>query len=252
MEGNIKSFLETKGYGFINGNDNKSYFFHISDVLSSDQNLEEGAFVDFDEAATPKGYKALKVRVLSSNNYYERPIDEFYWSRKSAPSKYTTLHSGQLEFADENLENAREELKETALNLGFNAVVKVKYFKTTGCSGNYNYSIHHFRGDCCLLATKVACKDPNRIQKQEKENLAAISEISSKFRHYQKSKLIKKITLTAIFLPFVVYVALGLWNTYQEEIAIKKRIEQHQKNSPLPTYSRKGDFSNSKDINQQH
>ncbi|WP_415719450.1 cold-shock protein [Maridesulfovibrio sp.] len=240
MEGNIKSFLETKGYGFINGNDNKSYFFHISDVLSSEEKIEEGSFVNFDETATPKGYKALKVKILSSSNYYEQPIDKFYWSRKPIPSKYIILHSGQLEFADENLDNAREELEETALNLGFNAVVNVKYYTTTGCSGNYRYSIHHFRGDCCLLATKVACKDPNRIQKQEKENLAAISEINSKFEYYQKSKheeqlkkqkskLIKKITIAAIFLPFVVYVALGLWNTYQEELAIKERIEQHQK-----------------------
>lgn len=240
MEGNIKSFLETKGYGFIKGNDDKSYFFHISDVLSSEQKLEEGSFVDFDETATPKGYKALKVRVLSTSNYYEQPIDKFYWSRKPAPSKYTILHSGQLEFADENLDTAREELKETALNLGFNAVVNVKYHKATGCSGNYRYSIHHFRGDCCLLANKIACSNTNQIIEQEKTTLATIIKIKNRFGHYQrskheellkkqKSKLIQKITLTAIFLPFIIYVALGLWNTYQEELAIKQRIEQHHK-----------------------
>ena len=60
MEGTVKWFNRTKGFGFINGEDGNEYFVHYS-------SLKEGTFirdndkVSFDAAETEKGKQAQNV-----------------------------------------------------------------------------------------------------------------------------------------------------------------------------------------------
>ena len=86
MKGTIKTYLPEKKYGFIRGDDDKDYFFHESEFRNKShiENLCEEAFVNFDQQATPKGYKAKNCSLLDSSNVftYITP-DEFITSKSN-------------------------------------------------------------------------------------------------------------------------------------------------------------------------
>lgn len=66
MKGRIKNYNEQKGFGFILGNDNQDYFFHISDVNTFEP-LKIGDFVEFVPSENKKGQCAKKVKVSSKS-----------------------------------------------------------------------------------------------------------------------------------------------------------------------------------------
>lgn len=63
MEGTIKWFNRTKGFGFIEGDDGTEYFVHSSQVPEG-TTLNEGDKVSFDPAETEKGKQAQNVQLL--------------------------------------------------------------------------------------------------------------------------------------------------------------------------------------------
>ncbi|MFH1211941.1 MAG: cold shock domain-containing protein [Candidatus Woesearchaeota archaeon] len=60
MKGTVKFFNEMKGYGFINGEDGKSYFVHQSGI-SPGVVLKENDKVTFNVAQGDRGPKAVDV-----------------------------------------------------------------------------------------------------------------------------------------------------------------------------------------------
>jgi len=61
--GVIKKYNTDKGYGFIESN-NKSYFFHITDIPIKDQKqVIEGLHISFEEKESPKGMMALNITI---------------------------------------------------------------------------------------------------------------------------------------------------------------------------------------------
>ena len=61
--GTVKWFNNTKGYGFITGEDGTDVFVHYSDITSEGfKSLEEGDSVEFDVTQGAKGPKAANVR----------------------------------------------------------------------------------------------------------------------------------------------------------------------------------------------
>ena len=62
MNGNVKFFNPTKGFGFITAEDGKDYFVHISD-LPEGITLEEDDAVTFDVEQTDKGLKASNLKL---------------------------------------------------------------------------------------------------------------------------------------------------------------------------------------------
>lgn len=60
VEGTVKFFDETKHFGFINGDDGKSYFVHES-ALKEGVSISEGDRVTFDAVQGDKGPKAENV-----------------------------------------------------------------------------------------------------------------------------------------------------------------------------------------------
>ena len=66
MEGTVKWFNDTKGYGFITPSDGSSdLFVHYSDIEGSGRrSLQEGDKVEFETGQGDKGPKAMDVRVL--------------------------------------------------------------------------------------------------------------------------------------------------------------------------------------------
>ena len=62
MEGKVKFFVESKGYGFIKGDDDNDYFVHISQT--NEENLCEGDYVSFSSEKGPKGLCAKNVQKI--------------------------------------------------------------------------------------------------------------------------------------------------------------------------------------------
>lgn len=60
MNGKVKFFNQTKGFGFIAGEDGKEYFVH-STALNEGVSIDEGDSVTFEIEQGDKGPKAAKV-----------------------------------------------------------------------------------------------------------------------------------------------------------------------------------------------
>ena len=62
MTGRISFYNNTRGFGFINGKDGESVFFHISNVsVTKGALLEENQLVSYDVIETKKGKAAVDV-----------------------------------------------------------------------------------------------------------------------------------------------------------------------------------------------
>lgn len=60
MNGTVKFFNESKGFGFITGEDGKDYFVHISG-LKDGVSVQDGDEVSFDVEQGDRGPKAVNV-----------------------------------------------------------------------------------------------------------------------------------------------------------------------------------------------
>ena len=68
MQGTVKWFSDTKGFGFIAPDDGSADVFvhHAAIIGDGFKTLEEGAQVEFEVTQEPKGPKASNVRQLAS------------------------------------------------------------------------------------------------------------------------------------------------------------------------------------------
>lgn len=147
MEGTISSFLPSKGYGFLRGDDGRDYFVHGNDILER-QAVIEGQRVAFEEAATPKGYRARRVRpvALTGTVRYVLP-DEVLTSRSATLKGWEVLVRSHWIVAGSSRDSpdaAMRVLQEHARRIGATAVLEVAYSKTRGQEQGTGRGIHHF------------------------------------------------------------------------------------------------------------
>jgi CspA family cold shock protein len=63
--GRVKWFSDAKGYGFIEQEGGEDVFVHFSNIQGRGyRSLKEGQIVQFDIEQTPKGLRAVNVRVI--------------------------------------------------------------------------------------------------------------------------------------------------------------------------------------------
>ena len=64
MRGKIKRLIRGRGFGFIEAEDGKDIFFHQSCLTSTSfESLNEGSSVEFDVEKSPKGLRAINVKI---------------------------------------------------------------------------------------------------------------------------------------------------------------------------------------------
>lgn len=65
MQGTVKWFNDSKGYGFIEGENGTDVFVHYSAIQSNGfKSLSEGQRVEFEVTDGPRGQQAANVEVL--------------------------------------------------------------------------------------------------------------------------------------------------------------------------------------------
>ena len=65
MVGKVKRFNKTKGYGFIQTDDERDVFFHYSElIMNGFKTIDEGAAVEFDLVEGEKGLQARNIKKL--------------------------------------------------------------------------------------------------------------------------------------------------------------------------------------------
>ena len=93
-EGTVKFFNVQKEFGFINGDDGKSYFVHVSQVEEGTQ-LAEGDRVSFNPVKGDRGLKAENVKKINGGSESkdeepaEEPVDEQPSDEESTKSEET-------------------------------------------------------------------------------------------------------------------------------------------------------------------
>lgn len=64
MKGKIKKVIRDRGFGFISSADGQEIFFHRSGLAGQNfDSLNEGTEVDFETQNSPKGLRAVNVKV---------------------------------------------------------------------------------------------------------------------------------------------------------------------------------------------
>jgi len=66
MKGTVKWFNDRKGYGFIEGEDEKDIFVHRSS-LAEGTHLDDGDQVEYEIETSDKGPNAINVKKLKNN-----------------------------------------------------------------------------------------------------------------------------------------------------------------------------------------
>jgi|SRR5690554_2807157 len=158
MEGKVVSYLASKKYGFISGNDGESYFFHFSHLRNQldEKKLIKGVVVKFDPVPSPKGLAAQSISVPEV--YFQTTPVNFLMSKHKNPrvGQVEARYTISTRFFDDPKEG-REHIKQLAIEIGCNAVLNLSFEKDTFSSGNYRYTVHAFTGDLALVTEKTPC-----------------------------------------------------------------------------------------------
>jgi cold shock CspA family protein len=211
MTGTIKSFLSTKGYGFIVGDDTKTYFFKREWI---ENEPIDGLRVDFDGEPSPKGYCAKRIKIVSQNTseYFMLP-DSFITSKSSTIAGYEIIDypnwyiQSSTSRSKESPDQARQDLISRAADLGANAIINLTYSKGTGSEagtgkGTHYFTTHHFQGIPTIIGKRHA--NGITVKKIINDNAIRTKEYLSKMTKASSEKSIT-IRLVSFFIALGAY-----------------------------------------------
>lgn len=180
MKGTLVSYVQTKKYGFVKGEDGESYFLHVSSLVdkTDESKLIKGVTVEFDPIPTPKGLSTKKVSIPEV--IFELKLVDFFITKSSKPKYGDVVHQATIAtrfFKD--LDEAKAHLKDLAGSVGANAVLNLKHEKDTFNDGNYKYTVHAFTADLALVTEKIPCT----FEGEARDALARIKSRKTLFNH---------------------------------------------------------------------
>lgn len=186
MEGVIRSFVPEKRYGFIEGHDRKSYFFHVADLDRSARStdVQEGLLVSFDPTPGPKGLRARRLRVEHAQARMWVPPREFIVSKEDAPRRGTVFFKAPpVEFRSEkgeSIDAGKERLIAYAKELGANAILELRYRRDEDSVGNYTYSVHRYSGCLSVVMDSRQTTDAKRARSSEDDVIALAEDVRTR------------------------------------------------------------------------
>ena len=203
MHGQIKNFLQSKGYGFISGADGNDYFFHIKEIINPEKEIVPGVTVQFEESLTPKGYKAKRIKLLESASLYEIP-DTVLTSKTEEIRGWMVMKRGtiSIESSERSPDVARDSIKCIAQSLGVTGIINLRYYKTTGSDGNYNFSIHNFTG----IPVALARKSINGLY--TRENIPCFQKKLEEYQENREREKAARQFAKCIFFMFLFFILL--------------------------------------------
>jgi cold shock CspA family protein len=168
MKGFLISWDIDKGFGFIKGDDNQSYFLHKSEIKKEElSNIKIKSIVEFETKATSKGMRAIKVENLNKEQKeFKKQVivkNNFIINKDNKPRGIMLfsdrITSGWCGSNDE----AKRELKKDALDKGFNCIFYIEHLR--GSSGRH-YAYNAVGG---ILVKEVRCKTKKEQDNSKKE-----------------------------------------------------------------------------------
>jgi cold shock CspA family protein len=211
LNGILKSYSKEKEYGFIKGEDNNDYFFHITSFKNTQDRdkLCTGITLSFDQKVTPKGYSAINIIIDNKIQIGYITPDTVYTSKNGEVKGWEIVETSKWVIYGSSRyspDDAKDLMLHRANNIGANCILYMEYFKTTGSEpgtgkGTYYYTIHNFRG----RAVNIAKKSPNG-----KFQLNDFSGLNDRAKELKKQLIIKttnsthtKMTIWAVVLLIV-------------------------------------------------
>lgn len=190
--GKIRSYAEDKRYGFIQGEDGESYFFHKNDVTDSGVGIKANKIVVFDANPTPKGMAARQVEVREPEGYIYLPpnsSDMIFSKTLQCGKGNAVLYNGNAFICeDRSPDKAKSALLDAARAHGFNAVLNVVRDQRAQSSGNYTFTVHSFTGTPALVRKPSPSMSPMAVSESEAELQSVIDQL-------------KKIEIASLYYP---------------------------------------------------
>ena len=217
-EGYIKSFVESKKYGFITGTNKKDYFFHMNDIDQESKNkIQDGFLVTFDEKATKKGYAAINITIQDNkveDTYKYIVPKEVYISKESKVKGWDIIENCNFMLvgtSEDSPDDAKRDIIESAEGIDANALINFEYFKTTGSkpgtgSGTYKFTIHNYKANPIVIAKKS--KDGVLLLSEVKQDL----NWNANFYYESAKEQTKKSTIKMILIWSFVIILIYIMN----------------------------------------
>lgn len=177
MRGKIVSYVESKKFGFIDGDDNQSYFLHCSALIEQSQHakLVVGAKVEFDPVPTPKGLAAKKVTILPT--FIKKQLVPFFTTRQTHPKHGVVEKKLFMNTCfHKDINAAKQVFLNLAHETGCNAILEQDIERTTFSHGNYQYTVHACKGYFAIVSEESVCD--NKLE-SELSNIAIENAVSS-------------------------------------------------------------------------
>lgn len=219
--GIIKSFDNDRGYGFIQ-TENKSVFFHISDVSINDKdNIDISQAVMFNEISSPKGFKAKNISVVAKDDIcFDLPKEPIIISKgQKLQNEYVVIDKSDYEifFTATTPTYATKWFSEYLSSLDgtieANAVVDVVFHRSTGSEPGTGQGTHYFTNYNFFgrIARVGKMSSEGKKYSQLKDLNQAIECLIGK-SVFKKQKLENKLENTSV-ISTIVFFIVSIWFT---------------------------------------
>lgn len=174
-QGTIRSYSESKRFGFIDGDDGKSYFFHRNSLNDKSARPAIGQMVTFEEHPTPKGMAAREVVIQRAAQKVHEDIEQgdvlVSKSDRCGRGNEILYEGGRTYVESRSPDEAIRILKANARQGGFNALVNLSRSRRThaGFFNSHNYyTVHKFEATPALVKRVEYSVDKRRISESKK------------------------------------------------------------------------------------